>query len=302
MVRNQLRRQQQQLLEQQAVNNAVVSQQLRRQGLRQAGLGGVVGVVRPVGGVVGGVVGGDYGLGVGATAGLTGLPACCLRTDQTACLAVSPLSSYAVGSTCQRWYYDSLNRRCREATFNTVCADGRGFSNYFKSEALCYAKCGAGALAREGDGLDRRDLRGQRDREAALGLRRLPLERRARAARARRLLELLVPRHAGLEVVAALRGDHVLHAHVEVLVDDAAVDLLGHADADRALGDVVDLARAAVVVLEGHALDLGRVALDVDVVAQRVLGHVRRHLDHAPLAEGPREHVARARAAAERVP
>jgi len=147
MVRNQLRRQQQQLLEQQAVNNAVVSQQLRRQGLRQAGLGGVVGVVRPVGGVVGGVVGGDYGLGVGATAGLTGLPACCLRTDQTACLAVSPLSSYAVGSTCQRWYYDSLNGRCREATFNTVCADGRGFSNYFKSEALCYAKCGAGALA-----------------------------------------------------------------------------------------------------------------------------------------------------------
>ena len=129
----------------------------------------------------------------------------------------------------------------------------------------------------------------------------MPLERRARAARARRLLELLVPRHAGLEVVAALRGDHVLHAHVEVLVDDAAVDLLGHADADRALGDVVDLARAAVVVLEGHALDLGRVALDVDVVAQLVLGHVRRHLDHAPLAEGPREHVARARAAAERV-
>jgi len=146
MVRNQLRRQQQ-LLEQQAVNNAVVSQQLRRQGLRQAGLGGVVNVVRPVGGLVGGVVGGDYGVGLGATAGLTGLPACCLRTDQTACLAVSPLSSYAAGSTCQRWYYDALTRQCRQATFNTVCADGRGFSNYFKSEGLCYAKCGAGALA-----------------------------------------------------------------------------------------------------------------------------------------------------------
>ena len=65
---------------------------------------------------------------------------------------------------------------------------------------------------------------------------------------------LLVAFDALGEIVPALGRVEVFHSHREVLVDDATVDALGDARAHRALGDVVDHARAPVVVLEGHAL------------------------------------------------
>jgi len=136
--RNQIA-QQQMLREQQALNNAIVSQQLG------GGLVGNVGVVGSMGvPVVSTVVGGaGYGL---AGVGLTGLSGCCSRTDQQACIAVRPLSSYGSGATCQRWYYDALTGTCQRATFDLVCATGRGFTNYFKSQALCLAKCGGAVV------------------------------------------------------------------------------------------------------------------------------------------------------------
>jgi len=138
--RNQIA-QQQMLREQQALNNAIVSQQLG------GGLVGNVGVVGSMGvPVVSTVVGGaGYGL-AGARVGLTGLSGCCARTDQQACIAVRPLSSYGSGATCQRWYYDALTGTCQRATFDLVCATGRGFTNYFKSQALCLAKCGGAVV------------------------------------------------------------------------------------------------------------------------------------------------------------
>jgi len=141
--------QRQRLLEQQAVNNAIVNQQLGgglvgNVGLVNNGLGVVnAGVGVPV---VNTVVGGaGYGLS-GARVGLTGLSGCCARTDQQACIAVRPLSSYGSGATCQRWYYDALTGTCQRATFDLVCATGRGFTNYFKSQALCLAKCGGAVV------------------------------------------------------------------------------------------------------------------------------------------------------------
>jgi len=152
--------QRQRLLEQQAVNNAIVNQQLGgglvgNVGLVNNGLvGNGRGVVNADVGVVGSmgvpvvstVVGGaGYGL-AGARVGLTGLSGCCARTDQQACIAVRPLSSYGSGATCQRWYYDALTGTCQRATFDLVCATGRGFTNYFKSQALCLAKCGGAVV------------------------------------------------------------------------------------------------------------------------------------------------------------
>jgi len=139
--RNQIIQQQRLMDQQQALNNAIVSQQLR------GGLVGNVGVVGSVGvPVVNTVVGGTGYGGVGAGVGLTGLSGCCARTDQQACIAVRPLSSYASGATCQRWYYDALTGTCQRATFDLVCANGRGFTNYFKSQALCLAKCGGAVV------------------------------------------------------------------------------------------------------------------------------------------------------------
>ena len=111
-----------------------------------------------------------------------------------------------------------------------------------------------------------------------------------------RFLGRLVGDDARDEVVLALGRRHVLHAHVQVLVDDASVHVFAEAHADSAARHVVDYARAAVVVLEGHALHHGRVTLDVDVVSHFVSGQVRRQLDHAALSEGARKHVARPRA------
>jgi len=138
--RNQIAQQQMLMDQQQALNNAIVSQQLR------GGLVGNVGVVGGVGVPVVSTVVGGAGYGVAGGVGLTGLSGCCSRTDQQACIAVRPLSSYGSGATCQRWYYDALTGTCQRATFDLVCATGRGFTNYFKSQALCLAKCGGAVV------------------------------------------------------------------------------------------------------------------------------------------------------------
>ena len=73
------------------------------------------------------------------------------------------------------------------------------------------------------------------------------------------------------------------------------VDLLVDFDADGALGDVPDLAGAAVVELVGHALVNCAVNLDVDIVADVVSSQVCREMDRPLLAEGSREQIPRPR-------
>jgi len=128
LVRQQLR-QQQALLEEQALNNALVSQQLRRQGGVQ--VGGVVSLPR-----VGGV-------GYGVTGGLN-VPKCCLSTSYQKCLALNPLSSYASGQTCTKFYFEPVSGTCQSATFDSYCAKNRNFSNYFSSLEACLNKCQPG--------------------------------------------------------------------------------------------------------------------------------------------------------------
>ena len=48
---------------------------------------------------------------------------------------------------------------------------------------------------------------------------------------------------------------------------------------------------ASVVELVGHTILDGGVSLDINVVAEAVVGKVGAHVWHATLAEWPREHV-----------
>ena len=73
------------------------------------------------------------------------------------------------------------------------------------------------------------------------------------------------------------------------------MDLLVDFDADGALGDVPDLAGAAVVELVGHTLVDSAVNPDVDVVADVVSSQVCREMDRPLLAEGSREQIPRPR-------
>ena len=73
------------------------------------------------------------------------------------------------------------------------------------------------------------------------------------------------------------------------------MDLLVDFDADGALGDVPDLAGAAVVELVGHTLVDSAVNPDVDVVADVVSSQVCREMDCSLLAEGSREQIPRPR-------
>lgn len=59
----------------------------------------------------------------------------------------------------------------------------------------------------------------------------------------------------------------MFNADVEALQKLAASDTLVHLDSDRALGDIKDDARTAVVVAVGHALVDGAVGLDSHAVA-----------------------------------
>lgn len=67
--------------------------------------------------------------------------------------------------------------------------------------------------------------------------------------------------------------------------------LLVNLDADGALGDVPDLASAAVVELVGHSLVDGAINLDVDVVADLIGSQVGRERDVPLLPEGPSEQI-----------
>lgn len=77
----------------------------------------------------------------------------------------------------------------------------------------------------------------------------------------------------------------------EVLDPYLLVDL----DANGALGDVPDLAGAAMIELVRHALVDGTIHLDIHVVSDLVRPQVRRQRDVALLSERPREQVPRAR-------
>ena len=72
-------------------------------------------------------------------------------------------------------------------------------------------------------------------------------------------------------------------------------DLLVDLDADGALGDVPDLAGAAVVELVGHTLVDGPVHLDIDIVADLVGAEVGGQGDVSLLTEGPGEEIPRPR-------
>mmetsp|Transcript_41521 Transcript_41521/g.102462 ORF Transcript_41521/g.102462 Transcript_41521/m.102462 type:complete len:247 (-) Transcript_41521:17-757(-) len=99
----------------------------------------------------------------------------------------------------------------------------------------------------------------------------------------------------------AVRLAHVLEAHVDALLDLALAVHLVHLDTHRALSDVPDHTRAAVVELERHALVLRSVRDDVHALTHLEGAHVRREPDHTLLAEPAREEIARARAHAARL-
>lgn len=69
-----------------------------------------------------------------------------------------------------------------------------------------------------------------------------------------------------LLVASYLRREHVLEAHVDALLDDAAIHWLVNSHTHRPLGHVEHYTGAPVVVLERHTLVLGRVDLHVYVV------------------------------------
>lgn len=85
---------------------------------------------------------------------------------------------------------------------------------------------------------------------------------------------LLVLLLAADDLITALGSVDVGKRHVDVLADDAAVDLLVHANSDSALGDVEHNTGAAVVVLEGHALVHGGVNLDINIVSSLYNGRM----------------------------
>ena len=131
------------------------------------------------------------------------------------------------------------------------------------------------------------------------------------------LLVGLVLLGAAVELGAASGRAHVLDAEVEALLQDTvAVNVVdNNADCGRAirlatnrrprrhgfeltsaLGHVEDVAGAAVVALERHALVLGRVGHDVHVVTNLVVGEERGEVRAAVLAEALGELVASLRA------
>lgn len=103
------------------------------------------------------------------------------------------------------------------------------------------------------------------------------------------------------KVLAAVGVLDVLDAQVDALFNVSRAHHLVDNDADGRLGDVVDDAGLAVVVLVRHALVHGTVCFDVDNVA-RLVGHeVCAELDLAVGAKVLGEQVARASAQTKRV-
>jgi hypothetical protein len=99
--------------------------------------------------------------------------------------------------------------------------------------------------------------------------------------------------HAILELLLAAGGLDMLNAHVKALVDDAALDLLVHKNANSGLGDVPHTASTAVIVPVRHTLVDGTVDLDVNEVTNLVLSQVSLHGRKTMVAEPLREHVTR---------
>mmetsp|Transcript_1863 Transcript_1863/g.4467 ORF Transcript_1863/g.4467 Transcript_1863/m.4467 type:complete len:225 (+) Transcript_1863:51-725(+) len=94
---------------------------------------------------------------------------------------------------------------------------------------------------------------------------------------------------------------NVFDAHVDTLLNDAAVDQFVDPNADGRLGDVEDDSRPTVVTLVGHALVDGRIGKDIDVIAHLDLHQVLRQVDRSVLTEFLGKHVTRTRPCSIRV-
>lgn len=85
----------------------------------------------------------------------------------------------------------------------------------------------------------------------------------------------------------------MLKTHVDTLKHDTAADALLDLNTEGARSDVEDCACASIVVAVGHALVVGTVHLDVDILAELVDAVVCRQVGHSVPAELACEAVTR---------
>jgi len=105
------------------------------------------------------------------------------------------------------------------------------------------------------------------------------------------VLDGVVLLHTLEEVLVTAGTADVLDAAVDTLAELSGSDDLGHLNTDGVLGDVENDTSASVVEVVGHTLVLGRINLDIDVVATLEGREIAGHASHTTRAVGLSEFV-----------
>ena len=104
-------------------------------------------------------------------------------------------------------------------------------------------------------------------------------------------LDGLVLLHTVQVLHSALGRSHMLHLHMDSLLDDTVSHLLVHLHTHSSLGHIKHHSSASVITLEGHTLMDGAIGLNIDVVSILVATHVSRERNHSMITEVSLEHV-----------